>query len=1261
MAGGVGEDAAVERPALEVLAGLGWETVSGFDEVLGVSGTLGRDRDSQAVLVHRLRACLEGLNPDVSGAGLDRAVEELTVTRSAMDPVRANREVWDLLRDGFPVEVDVEGGGRETKRVRFVDWNDPSRNEYLAVSQLWLRGPLYRRRPDVVLFVNGVPLVLMEFKAPHVNVRAAFDENLRDYRTAVPQLFTFNGFVLVSNGAESKVGSTFAPWGHFADWKKINSEGEEGIVSLETVLRGTCEPARLLDLVDNFVAFTEAPGGLVKAVAKNHQYLGVNSALEAVDGLDDRDGKLGVFWHTQGSGKSLSMLWFTQKVLRKRPGNWTFVMVTDRKELDDQLYETFADSGAVTSGVQVHAETSAHLRELLGADHRYVFTLIQKFIPEDRTGEMPVLSERDDIIVITDEAHRSQYDTLAMNMRKALPNASFLGFTGTPLMAGEELTRQVFGEYVSVYNFRDSIQDGATVPLYYENRIPELQLVNDDFDDDLDTLLEDAELDDAQERAVSRQFSRQYHLVTRSQRLEKIADDLVDHFLNRGFRGKGMHVAIDKATAVRMYDLVSAKWAVKLERLRAEMEALPELERDHLRSQIEFMEGTDMAVVVSQAQNEQADLAEQGLDITPHRTRMVNEDLGSKFKDPDDPFRLVFVCAMWLTGFDAPSCSTVYLDKPMRNHTLMQTIARANRVFPNKGSGLIVDYVGVFRNLERALAIYGADQDGNRIGEMPVRDKDELVVDLETAISDASEYLTGHDIDLDEIIAATGLEFVALQAAAAEALLIDDNTRRSYTRLATQARNAFKALLPEPEAMRRTRTVAVIRSIAKKIASASDPPDISDVMDSVSQLLDRSVGAEEYVIRTVGDPGSLFDLSTIDFEQLALRFGDKKRTAANHARRNIEQRIDQAVRFNPTRRDLAERFRRLLDEYNTGTHNIEEFLRRLQAINDELSDEEQRAVREELTEDELAVFDLLTKPEPELTDKERSQVKRAAQQLLEAISDRLVLDWRRRAQSKAAVQAAIGKALDEALPDAYGPDLFEQKVDAVFDHIYGSYFDDGTTVYEPGTDPGPAPTMAVPSGGLEQLTTQDLQRALQDPEQAAWLRAQLLGANAVWVTETAQLLATGDGEGRHVEFKQTARYNVREQRKDKQMEAVIVKTVAGFLNAEGGALLIGVDDDSNPVGLTDDYALVKPSDRDGYINWLDTLLENHLGHAGAHRVQIRIDVVDGHDVCRLDVPAASTPILTAKDDPPVLYERRNNSTRAVPVDDVKSFIANRFG
>ena len=408
--------------------------------------------------------------------------------------------------------------------------------------------------------------------------------------------------------------------------------------SLETALRGACEPHRLLDLAENFVAFTERPGGLVKAFAKNHQFLGVNNSLEALRELKQREGRLGVFWHTQGSGKSLSMLWFTQKVLRKEPGNWTFVLVTDRKELDEQLYGQFADSGVITSGQEVHAEKSAHLRELLAQDHRYVFTLIHKFIPPVKGQPMPVLSERDDIVVITDEAHRSQYDTLAANMRLALPNASFLGFTGTPLIAGEEeQTRRVFGDYVSIYNFRDSISDGATVPLYYENRIPELQLTNDDFDDELEDLLEAAELDEAQERAVARRFSQQYQLITRPQRLTEIAADLVHHFVNRGFRGKAMYVAIDKATAVRMHDLVEAEWVRYLAELESRLADTAELERPHLVSLIEFMRSTDMAVVVSQAQNEVANMAAAGLEIAKHRKRMVERGPQLEVQRPRRP------------------------------------------------------------------------------------------------------------------------------------------------------------------------------------------------------------------------------------------------------------------------------------------------------------------------------------------------------------------------------------------------------------------------------------------------------------------------------------------------------------------------------------------------------------------------------------------------------------------------------------------------
>ena len=1254
------EDELVEQPALRLLSQLGWEVASGFDEVLGRAGLLGRGSQSEPVLGHRLRDALRALNPGLPDSSLDQAAERLVEDRSAMDRVRANREVHTLLREGAKVETAGDGGERRTVTVRFVDWNRAEANDWLAVSQFWIVGDMYRRRADVVLFVNGIPLVFIELKVSHKNVRNAYDANLRDYRDTVPHLFWFNAFVVLSNGADTRVGATFATWDHFAEWKKINSEGEEGVVSLETALRGMCEPHRLLDLVENFIAFTERPGDLVKALAKNHQFLGVNKLLEALRELELREGRLGVFWHTQGSGKSLSMLWFTEKVLRKEPGNWTFVLVTDRKDLDEQLYETFADSGVITAGREVHAETSAHLRELLGQDHRYVFTLIHKFIPPERGQRMPVLSERDDIVVLTDEAHRSQYDTLAANMRLALPNASFLAFTGTPLIADEEQTRRVFGDYVSIYNFRDSISDGATVPLYYENRIPELQLTNDDFDDELEDLLEEAELDEAQEKAVAHRFSQQYQLITRPQRLAEIAADLVHHFVNRGFRGKAMYVAIDKATAVRMYDLVEAEWARYLAELEGRLANTPELERPHLQSLIEFMRTTDMAVVVSQAQNEVADMAAAGLDIAKHRKRMLDEDLNSKFKDPDDPFRLVFVCAMWLTGFDAPSTSSVYLDKPMRNHTLMQTIARANRVFPDKDNGLIVDYVGVFRNLERALAIYGADRTGSAV-DSPIRPKDDLVAELSAALAELADFCDANDIDLDDMAAAQGFEFIALQKAAVEALLIDEQTRRRYVSLARQVRKTFKALLPDHEAMAVTHRVAVIRSIASKIESSSESPDIRGVMDSVSELLDRSVGAKEYIIRSAGGADPLIDLNQLDFEQLALRFAANKRTVAKAIERDLGKRLDDAVRKNPTRLELAERFRRLIDEYNAGTHNLEEFLRRLKAINDELTSEEQRAVREGATEAELAIFDLLTKPEPDLTAGEATKVRGVAKKLLEHIEDKLVLDWKRRQQTRSTVRVAVGTVLDAELPDVYGPELFDQKVDAIFDHIYASYFDNGDSVYDtPGRKAaGGAPVATLPTTAQE-VSDDLLARARSDPELFARLMETVLGASATWAYSTEQLLV--DGENRVVEYEQTARWNVREQRKDTTMEQVIVKTVAGLLNDRGGTLLIGVTDSGEPVGLDDDYALVKPPNADGYVNWLDTLFEHNLGHAGANRLDVRIDRVKHRDVCRIDVPASSRPIwVTNKDGARTLYHRRNNSTRAVPAAEVNSFITERFG
>jgi len=469
------EGGLVERPALELLEQLGWTVVNAFSETFGPAGTLGRDSMQDVVLTHRVRDALRWLNPRAPEEIREEALAAVAKDRSVMDRVRANREVYGLIRDGYRAEWQGNDGERQYASVQYVDFRDSSNNDWLAASQVWVAGELHRRRADTLLFVNGIPLVLMEFKDPNRPVNAAYDENLTDYRDTIPQLFVPNGFVLLSNGSEAKIGSTYSPWGFFGDWKVIDADGTRGVVALETAIRGTCAQDRLLDLIENFVAFIERPGGLIKVVARNHQMLGVNAAIENLYRVRAAgDMRLGVFWHTQGSGKSLSMLWFTQKVLRRIPGAWTFVMVTDRTELDVQLHGEFADSGAISREAKVHASSAANLRELLAADHRYVFTLIHKFRLDSAASEttMPVLSDRSDVIVITDEAHRSQYDTLALNMRRALPNASFMGFTGTPLIVGEELTRQQFGDYVSTYNFRDAIEDGATVPLYYENRIP---------------------------------------------------------------------------------------------------------------------------------------------------------------------------------------------------------------------------------------------------------------------------------------------------------------------------------------------------------------------------------------------------------------------------------------------------------------------------------------------------------------------------------------------------------------------------------------------------------------------------------------------------------------------------------------------------------------------------------------------------------------------------------------------------------------------
>jgi type I restriction enzyme R subunit len=1044
------EDASIELPAIELFRELGWDHVNAYHEKLGADGTLGREARKEVFLSRSLRKALERLNPGMPLEGIEQALAEITRDRSALHYARANREVYELLRDRVAVYLRKPDSSKEIERVTVIDWENPDNNEFLLVSQLWVKSDLYERRTDLLGFVNGIPLLFIELKAAHRNLRHAYDDNLRDYRDAIPHVFTPNGFIILSNGAETKVGGITSPWEHFLEWKKINSEGEEGRVSLETAIRGMCAKDRLLDIVGHFTVFQELPGGLVKLVARNHQYLGVNNALVRLAELRDAPAegrsRLGVFWHTQGSGKTISMVFFTQKVLRTMRGNWTFVIVTDREDLDEQTYKEFAAAGIVEE--HTRATSTRHLRTLLGEDRRYVFTLIQKFRTEH--GEQhPVLSERDDVIVITDEAHRTQYDVLALNMRNALPNAGFLAFTGTPLIAGEEKTREVFGDYVSIYNYAASTADGATVPLYFENRIPALRLVNPNFDEDLTAIVEAADLDEEQERKLGRLLGQQYELITRDDRLDTVAKDIVNHFLGRGFPGKAMVVSIDKATAVRTFTKVQRFWSERLAANEEELRAaeLTADERDLLSQEIAFMRETDMAVVISQSQNEIAEMAERGLDIRPHRKRIVEEDLEGKFKNAQDPLRIAFVCSMWTTGFDVPSCSTIYLDKPMRNQSLMQTITRANRVFPGKNNGLIVAYVDVLSNLHKALAIYAAT--GALVqGQLPVEEKPALVEALRKAVDELRRFCHARDVDLDHITTLRQFEWVEALKDVTDRLMLSDEETSSFLARASTVERLFKAILPDEHANEFGSIRKVIRVVMDRIAEAEGRPDVSGVMAQIEQLLDESVAANAYLIGSK-ERAALMDLSKVDWDAVKAMFqSGRQRTAAQRLRSMLAARITNLTRLNPTRVDLYERFQKLLEEYNAGSLNVETYFKELIELSHALTEEEARALSQGLTEEQLAIFDLLTRPGPDLSTEERGQVKRVAEELLAILKrDKLVLDWRKEQQTRATVRLAVEETLDR-LPEKYTRQIYAQKCDVVYHHVFESYWDDGHSVYD---------------------------------------------------------------------------------------------------------------------------------------------------------------------------------------------------------------------
>lgn len=1063
----------IEQALLQRLQHLaGWNTLNCLTaQPDDLNDGSGRADKREVILADRLRAAIARLNPQVPAAAQEQALATLLQPRTAMSLVKANREVDGLVRDGVVVEFQAaegpDAGKTVTERVRVIDFEQPApaagRNEYLAVSQLWVRGEKGYRRPDVLLYVNGLPLVFVELKNSNVKLKAAYDDNLTNYKAEIPQLFAANALCLLSNGIDTKVGSLTAEWEHFFAWLRVDDEKEvidraqlaDSALSLERAVLGLLTPARLLDYVENFIVFHRETN---KVVAQNHQFIGVNNAFEVFTRRQAVGGKLGVFWHTQGSGKSFSMVFYTRKVFRKLSGNFTFVVVTDRDDLDGQIYRNFLHTGVVAPKEEVRPRDSAQLRDMLGKNKRVVFTLIQKF-RYDKGKDYPLLSDRDDIIVIVDEAHRTQYAGLAENMRAGLPNANYLAFTGTPLLGKDRKTNAWFGDYVSEYNFQQSVEDGATVPLFYEKRVPEVLIQNDDLNEEFVAILEDENLDDAAQQKLEKRFAQEIEVIKRDDRLELIAADIVFHFPRRGYLGKGIVIAVDKFTAVTMYDKVQAKWKQEIKALVGRIAATPnEIERVRLKRILDWMRRVEMAVVVSAENGEEEKFAARGLDIKPHRKRMDaldknGHDIEHNFKDPEHPLQLVFVCAMWLTGFDAPTVSTLYLDKPIQGHTLMQTIARANRVTSHtingvaKRNGEVVDYYNVFRRMKKALKDYAAGPTDD--DEMPVREKEALFTLLDDAIEQGLAFCNTNGVPLRD---ALGRDDVFTKLGQfngyADTLLASDELRKSFNVYENTVSALYEACKPEVLSRGKGRTVSAFQYLRGVMDTIVEQADVDSAVRRLGELLDESVvvdKAETFKAKQfdaeykIVQRGKAWDLSKVNVEKLREEFkkAPYKNIEIADLRSFIEKKLAEMLQQNATRTAFAQRLQAVIDAYNSGATATEDYYQQLTEHVAALQEEAERHVREGLTEDELELFDLLKKDS--MTQDETQRVKLAAKRLLKRLVEEhpkvLVQDWFKDNQTQKQVRSEIERVLDEGLPETYERALFKQKCDNVFELV----------------------------------------------------------------------------------------------------------------------------------------------------------------------------------------------------------------------------------
>ncbi|OAQ20790.1 Type I restriction-modification system, restriction subunit R [Thermosulfurimonas dismutans] len=1024
----------VESAALAWLESLGWQIKHG-PEIAPGEPFAERDDYRKPFLPQRLKDALARLNPELPVEALDEAFRKLVNPPGATLEAR-NRAFHRMLVDGVTVEYRREDGSIAGAQARVIDFDDPENNDFLAVNQFTVTEGRHTRRPDIVLFVNGLPLVIIELKNPadeEATIWTAYQQ-LQTYKVELSTLFTFNELLVISDGLEARMGTLTAGREWFKPWRTISGERveDEGVPQLEVLLKGVFEPGRFLELIRDFMVYEDDGGRLTKKVAGYHQFHAVRvavretlraAALTQDEGLRVReeigryevrgqggrpgDRRIGVVWHTQGSGKSLTMVFYAGRIIREPAmQNPTVVVLTDRNDLDDQLFGVFSRCQELLCQEPIQAKSRAHLRELLSREAGgIIFTTIQKFFPDEKGDRHPLLSLRRNIVVMADEAHRSQYDFIdgfARHIRDALPNASFIAFTGTPIELEDRNTRAVFGDYISIYDIQRAVEDGATVPIYYESRLAKLALPEElkpKIDEEFEEVTEREEVE--RKEKLKTKWAQLEAVVGAEPRLRMIAEDIVKHFERRleALDGKGMIVCMSRRICVDLYHQII--------RLRPEW----------------HHEDDDKGVIKVIMTGSASDPPEW----QPHiRNKERREFLARRFRDPNDPLRLVIVRDMWLTGFDCPSLHTMYIDKPMRGHGLMQAIARVNRVFRDKPGGLVVDYIGLARELKQALAVY--TESGGR-GRTAL-DQEEAVAVMQEKYEICCDLFHGFDWSAWKTGAPE--ERLALLPAAQEHILAQPDGKERFVKAVLELSKAFALAVPHEEALRIRDDVAFFQAVRSALVkrSPSDARPEEELDHALRQLVDRAVAPEGVVDIFAAAGLKKPDISILSEEFLAeVRDMPQKNLAVELLRKLLQGEIRTRRRKNVVQaRRFSEMLERAVRRYQNRAIEAAQVIEELIALAREMREADRRGEELGLSEEEVAFYDALAANESAVEVLGDKTLRQIAQELVRLVRENVTVDWAQRENVRAYLRVLVKRTLRKY---GYPPDKQEEATQTV--------------------------------------------------------------------------------------------------------------------------------------------------------------------------------------------------------------------------------------